>query len=121
MGNMVMGKCEHRQKKSCIIKTNCKHSKGGYGRLPLGNVDTCHGFFQRIRKFEEVDSKTFFHKLTQRFIDRGFGNQLLIKFMKPTKQLYAILGRQAWVPQEFRNKMLKHLVNCQMVRLALKP
>jgi hypothetical protein len=50
-----------------------------------------------------------------------FGNQLLIQFMKPIKQLYAILGRQAWVPQEFRNKVLKHLVNCQMVRPALKP
>jgi hypothetical protein len=45
MGILVMGKCEDRQKTSCIIKTNYKHSKGGYRRLLLGNVYTCHGSF----------------------------------------------------------------------------
>jgi hypothetical protein len=40
-----MGKCEDRQRKSCITKTNYRHSEGGYGRLPLGDVYTCHGFF----------------------------------------------------------------------------
>ncbi len=33
MGGMVMGKCQDRQRKSCIIQTNCKHFQGGYGRL----------------------------------------------------------------------------------------
>jgi hypothetical protein len=50
-----------------------------------------------------------------------FGNQVSIEFMKPHKQLYAILGKQAWVPQEFKNKVLKHLVNYQMIRPTLKP
>jgi hypothetical protein len=45
MGGMAMGKCEDRQKKSCNIEKNCKHFKGGYGRLPLGDVYTCLGFF----------------------------------------------------------------------------
>jgi hypothetical protein len=63
MGGMVMGKCEDKQKMSCIIETNYKYSEGGYGRLQLGDVYTCHGFFQRTCKFEEVNSKIFFHKL----------------------------------------------------------
>ncbi len=45
MGSLVMGKWEDEQWKSCNIKTNCKHSKRRYGRLPLGDVYTCHGFF----------------------------------------------------------------------------
>jgi hypothetical protein len=40
-----MGEYEDIPKKSCIIKTNYKHFEGGYGRLPLGDVYTCHGFF----------------------------------------------------------------------------
>ncbi len=45
MGGLAMGKCKNGQRKFCITKTNCKHFEGGYGRLPLGNVYTCHGFF----------------------------------------------------------------------------
>jgi hypothetical protein len=41
---MAMGKCQDQQKKSCIGQTNCKHFQGGYGRLQLGDVYTCHGF-----------------------------------------------------------------------------
>jgi hypothetical protein len=67
--------------------------EGGYGRLPLVDVYTCHGFLQRTCKFEEANSKMFFDKLTQ-----WFGNQVSIEFMKPKKQLYAILSKQAWVP-----------------------
>jgi hypothetical protein len=43
MSNMAMGKWKDKQIKSCITKTNCKHSKGGYGRLLMGDVFTCHG------------------------------------------------------------------------------
>jgi hypothetical protein len=74
MGGVVMCKWKYRQKKSYIIETNCKHSKRGYGKLPLGDVYTCHGFLQKTCKFEENDSKTFFHKLTQWFVDIGFSN-----------------------------------------------
>jgi hypothetical protein len=45
MGSLVMGDCKDRQRKFCNIKTNCKHSKRGYGRLSLSDVYTCHGFF----------------------------------------------------------------------------
>jgi hypothetical protein len=48
-----MGECKDRQRKFYIIETNCKHCKGGYGRLPLGDVYTCHGFFLRTWKFEK--------------------------------------------------------------------
>ncbi len=43
--NISMGEYEDIQKKSCITKTNYKHFERGYGRLPLGDVYTCHGFF----------------------------------------------------------------------------
>jgi hypothetical protein len=56
-----MGKCENKQRKFCIAQTNCKHSKGGYGRL--GDVYTCHGFLPRMCKFEKANSRTFLHKL----------------------------------------------------------
>jgi hypothetical protein len=64
MGGLTMDKCKDRQRKSCITETNYKHSKGGYGRLPLGNVYTCHGFLKIMHKFEEADFKTFFHKFS---------------------------------------------------------
>ncbi len=54
MGGMAMGEWKNKQRKSCIAQTNYKHSKGGYGRLPLGNVYTCHGFLPRTRKFEKA-------------------------------------------------------------------
>ncbi len=72
MGNLAKGECENRQRKSCITETNCKHSKGGYGRLWLGDAYICHELKIIMHKFEKVDSRTFFHKFTQRFIDRGF-------------------------------------------------
>ncbi len=74
MGNLAMGKCENRQRKNYIIETNYKHFKGGYGRLPLGDVYTCHGFFPRMCKFEKINLKTFLHKLIKGFVDIGFGN-----------------------------------------------
>lgn len=45
VGDLVMGECKDRQRKSCNAETNCKHSEWGYGRLSLGNVYTCQGFF----------------------------------------------------------------------------
>jgi hypothetical protein len=55
------------------LALNCKHSKGGYGRLPLGDVYTHHGFLSRMRKFEKANSRTFLHKFIVRFINGGFG------------------------------------------------
>ncbi len=93
-----MGECKDKQRKFCIVEINYKHFKQGYGRLQLGDVYTCHGFFQRSHKFE-VDSKTFFHKLIQWFVTKDHlvivGNLLSTKFMKPQRQLYATLGNWA--------------------------
>jgi hypothetical protein len=47
------------QKKSCINKTNYKHSKGGYGRLRMPWI------LKIMHKFEEANSRTFFHKFSQ--------------------------------------------------------
>jgi hypothetical protein len=71
---MVMGEYKNRQRKFCISQTNYKHFEGGYGRLPLGNVYTCHGFLPKTCKFQKIDSKTFFHKLIKGFVNEGFGN-----------------------------------------------
>jgi hypothetical protein len=49
----------------------------------------------KMCNFEEVDSRIFFHKFTQRFVDKGIGNQLSIEFMTPQKQLHAILSKRA--------------------------
>jgi hypothetical protein len=62
---MVMGECQNRQKiYIALLKQIVNISKGGYEILPLGNVYTCHGFFQKTHKFEKYDFRTFFHKLT---------------------------------------------------------
>jgi hypothetical protein len=61
------------KKKSCIAQRNCKHFKEGYGRLPSGDVYTCHGFFSKTRKFENANSRTFLHKFIIGFVDGGFG------------------------------------------------
>jgi hypothetical protein len=74
MGGKAMGECEDCQRKSYIAQTNCKHFEGRYGRLPLGDVYTCHGFLPRTSKFEKADSRTFIYKLIERFFDEGFGN-----------------------------------------------
>jgi len=74
MGSMMMGKCQDKQKMFCITQTNYKHFEGGYGKLPLGDVYTCHGFFQIMCEFEEANSKIFFHKLITQFIDKRFEN-----------------------------------------------
>jgi hypothetical protein len=44
MGNLAMGAWEDRERKYSNVETNCKHFRG-YGKLPMGDVYTCHGFF----------------------------------------------------------------------------
>jgi hypothetical protein len=74
MGGVVMDECKDKFKKSCITKTNYKHSKGEYGILPSSDVYTCHGFFKGMSKFEKVDSKTIFHKFIRQFVNKRFSN-----------------------------------------------
>jgi hypothetical protein len=73
MGSMAMGECRNSQRKSCIAQRNCKHIEGGYGRLSLGDVYTCHGIPSRTCKFKETNSITFFHKFITRFVDKRLG------------------------------------------------
>jgi hypothetical protein len=54
MGGLVMGKCKDKQRKFCTTKTNCKHSKGRYGKLPLGDVYTCHGFLKECTSLKKL-------------------------------------------------------------------
>ncbi len=79
---MAMGECKYWQRKFYITQTNCTHYKGGCGRLPLGDVYTCHGFLPRTGKFEKVDSRTFFYELIEWFVDRRFGNPWELPFNK---------------------------------------
>ncbi len=44
-----------------------------------------------MHKFEKVNSKTFFHKFTQRFVDRGFNNLCKPTINKILKTLKIIL------------------------------
>jgi hypothetical protein len=74
MGDMALGECKDRQINSCITQTNCKHSIRGYGRLPMGDVETCERFLPRTGKFEKVGSKTFLHKFIKGFVNRGLSN-----------------------------------------------
>jgi len=46
-----MNKCKNLQRKSYIVQRNYKHTEGKYGRLPLGDVYTCHGILSRMDKF----------------------------------------------------------------------
>jgi hypothetical protein len=57
---MVKVECENRQRKFCIVQTNCKHFQGGYKRLQLGDVYTCHGFFEGTYKLKKPIPKHFF-------------------------------------------------------------
>ncbi len=81
MGGLAMGECEDRQRKYYNIETNYKHSKGGYGRLPLGNVYTCHGFFLRGASLKKPILEHFFTSLLSDLSIEDlvtFGNLLLI-------------------------------------------
>jgi len=63
MGSLTMDECKDRQRKSCITKTNYKHFEGGYGRLPLGDVYTCHGLFLKHASLKKPIPKHFFTSL----------------------------------------------------------
>ncbi len=41
--------------------------------------------------------------------------------MEPNRWVYVTLGKQAWAPQDLKNKMLKQPMNHWMIGSALKP
>jgi hypothetical protein len=63
--------------------------------------------------------KHFFISLLKDLVT--LGNFLSTKFMEPNRQLYVTPSKQAWVPQDLKNKMLKQPMNHQMISLAPKP
>ncbi len=71
MGGMTMGKSKDGQRESFYNETNYEHFQGWYGGLQFDNIYTCNGFLQRTCKFKEVDSKAFFHKLIEQFVNKG--------------------------------------------------
>jgi hypothetical protein len=98
MDSMAMGECEDRRRKFCNTKTNCKHSKGGYGRLPLGVVYTCHEFFKERASLEKPIPRHFFTNLFNDLSIKDLvtlGNMLSIEFLKPQKQLYTTPSKLA--------------------------
>jgi hypothetical protein len=74
MGDMTMGKCEDGQRKSFYYETKCEHFQGWYGGLQFGNVYTCNEFLQRMCEFKEADSKAFFHKFIEWFVNKWLAN-----------------------------------------------
>jgi hypothetical protein len=120
IGGMAMGKCEYWQRKSYIAQTNCKHSKRGYGKLPLDDVYTCMDFLWEHESLKKLIPKHYFTSLLKD-LSMGdlvtLGNLLSTKFMEPSRRLYATPSRRAWVPQDLRNKMIKQHVNHWMIGL----
>jgi hypothetical protein len=71
-------------------------------------------FFEYCASLKKPILEHFFTSLLQDLLTKdlvSFDNFLSTKFMKPNRRLYAIPGRQAWVPQYLKNKVLKQLVN----------
>jgi len=106
MGGLAMGEHKYRQKKSYNTEINYKHSKGGYGRLPLDN-DYVMDFFLKVRKIEKTHSITLFHKFIQQFVDRGFSNlwKLVINRIFETPKTTLCTSKQ--MPHDLRNKSFK--------------
>ncbi len=81
-------------------------------------------FFQKRTNLKTPIQEHFFTSLLQDFSMEdlvSLNNFLSIEFMKPSRWFYVTPGKRTLVPQDLRNKVLKQLVNCQMIGLALKP
>jgi hypothetical protein len=80
-------------------------------------------FSKNVQTWKPIP-KHFFTNLLKDLLTKDlvtFSNFIWKKIMKPRREQYATLGRQTWVPQEFKNKMLRHLVNRWMIRPTSKP
>jgi hypothetical protein len=63
MGGMVMGKCKDRQRKSCIIETNGKHSEGGCGNYHWAMFTHAMNFFKKHASLKKLILEHFFTSL----------------------------------------------------------
>ncbi len=69
-----MGKCEDGQRESFNNETKCENFQGWYGGLQFGNAYTCNKLLKRTCKFIEANSRAFFHKFIERFVNKGHAN-----------------------------------------------
>ncbi len=98
MGDVAMGKCEDRQRKSYIAQTNCKHSKEDMEDYHWVIFTHPMDFFQEHVGLKKSIPKHFFTSLLKDLSTKDlvtFGNFLSIEFMKLNKRLYATLSMQA--------------------------
>ncbi len=82
------------------------------------------GFFQEWASLKKPIPKHLFTSLLKDLLTKDLvilGNLLSTEFMEPNIWLYGTISRRAWVPQVLRNKVIKQLVNHQMIGLAKKP
>ncbi len=114
MGGMVMGKCEDGQRESFYNETNLNISKNDMEAYNFALFTHSMDFFKERVSLKKLIPKHFFTSLLNNLSTKDLvtlGNLLSTEFMNPWWWLYATLSRQAWVPQELRNKVLKQLVN----------
>jgi hypothetical protein len=81
-------------------------------------------FFKEHVSLKKPIPKQFFTSLLSDLLTKDlvmFGNLLSKKFLKPLKQLYATIGKQAWVPPKLKNKLLKPQLSYQMIGPTSKP
>jgi hypothetical protein len=107
-----------------LFKQTIHISKGNMEDYNLAIFTNAMDFFEEHMSLKKSIPEHFFTSLLNDLSTEDlvtFGNLLLIKCMKPKKWMYATSCKQAWVPQKLKNKVLNHLMNHQMIGLALKP
>jgi hypothetical protein len=81
-------------------------------------------FFNEHTSLKKPIPKHFFTSLLSDLSIKDlitFGNLLSTKNLKPQRWFYATESKQAWLPQDLKNKVLKPSVNRRIIGLALRP
>jgi len=75
-------------------------------------------------QFKTINSKAFFHKLTERFVNRKLSNiwELVIHIIHETTMMTSCNSKQVSLgATRIRNKTLKQMVNHRMIKPTSKP
>jgi hypothetical protein len=80
-----------------LLKQTIHISKEDMEDYNLAMFYTCHRFLQRTCKFEETNSKTFFYKPLEQFVNKGFGNawQLALNRIQEAPKMNICNSKQA--------------------------
>jgi len=119
-----MGECKDKQKKITILKQTINIIKEDTEDYHWTMFTCAIDFSKECANLKKPIPKHFFTGLLNDLLTKHLitlGNLLSIEFLKPQRWFYATLGKQAWLPQDLRNKILKPSVNCQMIGLTPKP